>query len=73
MATDWLSRLEKSRRFAPLSHDEERPRPLSIQGGLSGVVLPETVRRNRGWTPQIATDSPAPLRAPRPGDFFRNE
>lgn len=73
MATDWLSRLEHSRRFAPLSHEEERPRPLPMRGGLCGAAIPETIRRNRGWTPLIPTDSPTPPRAPRPGDYFRNE
>ncbi|HYA00254.1 MAG TPA: hypothetical protein VEK76_07865 [Candidatus Binatia bacterium] len=73
MAADWLSRLERSGRFAPLAPEDERPRPLSRLSGLAGAAVPEAIRRNHGWSSIIPSDQPASLRRPRPGDFFRCE
>jgi hypothetical protein len=71
MAEDWLSRLERTRRFTPLTCEEERARPLPGLGGMCGGAIPEAVRRSRGWTPLIPTDLPASPRPSRRGDFFR--
>jgi hypothetical protein len=73
MATDWLSRLERSGRFTPLTHEEERAHPLPTLGGLCGAAVPEAVRRNHGWKPLVPSDQPTPLRPSRRGDFFRCE
>lgn len=71
MTTDWLSRLERSGGFAHLTREEERPRPLPRLGGVCGAMVPEAVRRSRGWSPLIPSDMPAAPRSPRRGDFFR--
>jgi hypothetical protein len=71
--TDWLSRLERSGRFAQLAHEEERAQPLPLLGGLCGAMVPEAVRSNHGWEPLLPTDRPAVPRPARRGEFFRCE
>jgi hypothetical protein len=66
----WLSRLGQSQSFFSLG-DERSSRPTPSMGGLAAGAIPAAVRSSHGYKPQIQSDRPEPLRAARPGDFFR--
>jgi hypothetical protein len=67
----WLNRLEESQRFFSLD-DQRDIRPVWSMGGLAAGAVPAAVRSSHGYTPQLPSDSPAPLMEARTGDFFRN-
>ncbi len=69
--TAWLNRLAESRQFFSLD-DQRNVRPVWSMGGLAAGAVPAVVRSSHGYTPQLPSDSPEPLREARFGDFFRN-
>jgi hypothetical protein len=69
--TAWLNRLAGSPQFFSLD-DQRDVRPVWSMGGLAAGAVPAVVRSSHGYTPQLPSDSPEPLREARFGDFFRN-
>jgi hypothetical protein len=68
---DWLNRLGGSQRLFSLD-DQRDVRAVWSMGGLAAGAVPAAVRSSHGYTPQLPSDSPEPLREARSGDFFRN-
>ncbi len=67
----WLTRLGASRPFFSVA-DERQSREAWAMGELAAGAIPAAVRASHGYQAQLPTDARVELRAPRPGDFFRN-